>query len=118
MIGRTPLCFGFLTGCYSLDDVFDISDHRSQWSREQVECWINAFRLFSNDLIKQKKKSHAQIALSFCLSYPGLSTTIPGMLTEAHVEENVKSSELGELDNSVIKHFNKIYHNNEFFIKP
>ena len=117
MIGRTPLCFGFLTGHYSADDVYDSSDHRSNWSKKQVECWVNAFQLFSDDLIKNENQSNAQIALRFCLSYSEVSTIIPGMLTEAHVEENAKSSQLGKLDYSILEHFNMIYHNNEFIVR-
>ena len=117
IIGRTPLCFGFLTGHYSAEDIYDTSDHRSKWSQEQLECWIDAFRLFSIDSINNENQSNAQIALRFCLSYPEFSTIIPGMLTEAHVEENAKSSELGKLDYSILDDFNNIYRNNEFIVR-
>jgi aryl-alcohol dehydrogenase-like predicted oxidoreductase len=118
IIGRTPLCFGFLTGKYSVDDNYDASDHRSLWSREQVNCWANAYKLFSKELNGQKRQTNTQIAIRFCLSHPMLSTTIPGMLTEEHVDENTKSSDLGPFPPSVLKACNQIYQNNEFFVRP
>jgi len=118
IIGRTPLCFGFLTGQYSANDNYDKSDHRSLWSREQVNLWANAYKLFSKEFTGMKKQSNSQIALRYCLSYPMLSTTIPGMLTEEHVYENTESSDLGSFPHSVLETCNQIYHNNEFFVRP
>ena len=117
VIGRTPLCFGFLTGQYSATDNYDPSDHRSLWSPEQIDRWANAYRLFADELIEEEEQTNAQIALRFCLSYPAISTTIPGMLTEDHVAENTWSSELGAFPASILDEFNQIYRNNTFFIK-
>jgi aryl-alcohol dehydrogenase-like predicted oxidoreductase len=117
IIGRTPLCFGFLTGQYGATDNYDPSDHRSLWSSEQIDRWANAYRLFAGELIEEEEQTNAQIALRFCLSYPALSTTIPGMLTEAHVEENTKSSNLGSFSCSILEGFNQIYRSNDFFVK-
>jgi len=118
IIGRTPLCFGFLTGQYSAKDDYATSDHRSLWSPEQVECWANAYKLFVRELVEQEKQTNAQIALRFCLSFPALSTTIPGLLTEEHVDENIASSDLGSFHSSVLEKLTKIYQKNEFFVKP
>ena len=118
IIGRTPLCFGFLTGKYSANDNYDKSDHRSLWSREQVKRWANAYKLFSKEFEGMKEQSNSQIALRYCLSYPMLSTTIPGMLTEEHVDENTESSDLGYFPPSVLDACNQIYQNNEFFVRP
>jgi len=117
IIGRTPLCFGFLTGQYRATDNYDPSDHRSLWSHEQIDKWANAYRLFAGELIEEEEQTNAQIALRFCLSYPALSTTIPGMLTVDHVEENAKSSNLGSFSGSILEGFNQIYRSNDFFVK-
>ncbi len=117
VIGRTPLCFGFLTGQYNATDSYDPSDHRSLWSPEQIDRWANAYKLFAGMLIEAEAQTNAQIALKFCLSYPALSTTIPGMLTEEHVEENTKSSQLGAFSSPILEKFNQIYRKNTFFIK-
>ena len=118
IIGRTPLCFGFLTGQYTSNDNYDKSDHRSLWSRQQVDCWAGAYKLFSEEFISMKEQSNTQIALRYCLCHPMLSTTIPGMLTAEHVDENTESSDLGPFPPSVLETCNQIYQNNEFFVRP
>lgn len=117
VIGRTPLCFGFLTGQYNATDSYDPSDHRGLWSPEQIDRWANAYKLFAGELIDEEEQTNAQIALRFCLSYPALSVTIPGMLMEEHVTENTWSSQLGAFSPSILDKFNQIYRNNTFFIK-
>jgi len=117
VIGRTPLCFGFLTGQYNATDSYDPADHRSLWSPEQINRWANAYKLFAGELIEEEEQTNAQIALRFCLSYPSLSVTIPGMLTEEHVNENTWSSQLGAFSPFILDKFNQIYRNNTFFIK-
>jgi len=117
IIARTPLCFGFLTGKYTSKNDYDDSDHRSSWPKEQINCWADAYKLFESELSEENQLTNAQLALRFCLSYPELSTTIPGMLTEEHVEENVSSSDFGPFAPSMLENFNRIYGGNEFFIK-
>jgi|TARA_B100000315_G_scaffold237873_1_gene255088 aryl-alcohol dehydrogenase-like predicted oxidoreductase len=117
VIGRTPLCFGFLTGQYNAKDSYDPSDHRSLWSPEQIDLWANAYRLFADELIEEEEQTNAQISLRFCLSYPALSTIIPGMLTVEHVEENTESSKMGSFSSLILEKFNQIYKTNDFFVK-
>lgn len=116
IIARTPLCFGFLTGVYSSDSKFDSTDHRSRWSPQQIERWANAYKLFATTVTKVRSQTHAQIALRFCLSYPTVSTVIPGMLTEAEVEENVLASQLGPFSKRERLRMQKIYQENTFFV--
>lgn len=115
IIGRTPLCFGFLTGQYKSKSEFSDGDHRSLWSEKQIENWANAYQLFSKDL--SQKQTNAQIALRFCLSYPEVTTTIPGMLNVDHVVDNTTSSQLGPFPNDIINKFKKIYEENTFFVR-
>ena len=61
-------------------------------------------------------KANTIDALRYCLSYPGISTVIPGMMTAAEVEENVKASELGPLPPKRVKEIERIYDDNEFFV--
>jgi aryl-alcohol dehydrogenase-like predicted oxidoreductase len=117
IIGRTPLCFGFLTGKYDAKQSFPSSDHRSLWSKEQVDQWANAYKLFTKE-ITTEHQTNAQIALRFCLSHPALSTTIPGLLTKEHVDENALCSDLGAFPDTVIEKFRIIYNNNVFFTPP
>lgn len=115
VIVRTPLCFGFLTGAYG-DAVFPATDHRSSWSREQQTLWADACRVFSSAVAAEHGQTPAQLALRFCLSYPAVSTVIPGMLSRAQVLENTAASELGLLPDSTLRQFEALYHQERFFI--
>src|SRR6185437_10955471 len=41
VIGRTPLCFGFLSGTIARETAFPDGDHRLGWSRAQLDNWID-----------------------------------------------------------------------------
>ncbi len=116
VIVRTPLCFGFLTGAYASDSVFERGDHRTQWSAEQRAVWARAPQQFAS-LLARRRQSPAQLALRFCLSYSSLSTTIPGMLTVQHVEENVAASQLGPLPSEERAAIEQIYRQHAFFVE-
>jgi aryl-alcohol dehydrogenase-like predicted oxidoreductase len=117
IINRTPLCFGFLTGKYSGSEDFHSFDHRAKWAPEQIKQWAGAYKLFSDVPKKNEKQSQAQIALRYCLSYPCISTVIPGMLTRQHVEENILASEFGPVSRERRLMFEAICRNNTFFTK-
>lgn len=114
-IARTPLSFGFLTGHYSSTDSFHKQDHRGRWNARQLGKWAGAFKLFENAVTNRKGRTQAQIALQFCLSCPGVSTAIPGMLTKQHVEENSQASELGPLSKQEMQSLSEIYSEHDFF---
>tara|TARA_Y100000590_G_C15662636_1_gene993273 strand:+ start:782 stop:1750 length:969 start_codon:yes stop_codon:yes gene_type:complete len=117
IIGRTPLCFGFLTGKYNAKSFFHEDDHRSRWSKKQIELWSTAYTLFLNNLRNKDKQNNPQISLRFCLSFSEISTVIPGMLNKSHVVENAISSDLGKYPIETINKFHEIYNKNSFFIK-
>jgi len=114
---RTPLCFGFLTGKYQSENAYETTDHRSKWTSKQIDTWANACQLFIHDLTESENLSNAQIALRFCLSFPQVSSIIPGMLTPEHVEENSNASDWGAFPPSVVEKFSQIYQKHQFFIK-
>ena len=115
VIGRTPLCFGFLSGRYSGGEAFDASDHRSRWSAGQIQRWAGAHRLFAPAAGDNASQSPVQFALRYCLSHAAVSGVIPGMLTAAHVEENAAASELPPLAAADMQTIAEIYRRNEFF---
>ena len=114
LIARTPLCFGFLTGMYSERTKFGTHDHRSLWSSEQKNLWLKAQQIFSA-IRDEDHQTESQFALRYCLSYPSLSTTIPGMLCDAHVEENVGASRLGPLSEGQRKKIESVYGTHTFY---
>jgi aryl-alcohol dehydrogenase-like predicted oxidoreductase len=115
VIVRTPLCFGFLSGKYK-NYQFDKEDHRSAWNKEQRAIWANAPNLFLNAVDDKINQTNSQIALRYCLSYPAVSTVIPGMLNEKEVIENSQASELGVLKKEEILRLEKVYRENKFFL--
>lgn len=117
VIGRTPLCFGFLSGQYSAAAQFDPSDHRSHWSPGQRERWATALGLFLAKVKSGAEQTPAQFALRFCLSFAAISTVIPGMLTEAHVAENALASALGALPDADRAAIVEVYRENRFFVE-
>lgn len=116
IIGRTPLCFGFLSGKYEKDYKFSPDDHRSTWFKEQREIWANAYTLFLEAVDKNINQTNAQIALRYCLSYNPISVIIPGMLNEKEVIENAHASDLGALKKHEISKLENIFKENTFFL--
>jgi aryl-alcohol dehydrogenase-like predicted oxidoreductase len=117
VIARTPLCFGFLTGAVSPGQDFEAGDHRSTWSSEQLDCWANGGNLFFNTISRSPAETNTQTALRYCLSYPGVSTAIPGMLTSKHVEENQAASDLGALGQDEVRLIEEIYQQHSFYVR-
>jgi len=116
IIARTPLVFGFLTGQYAATDNFAIDDHRRRWTDDQRAHWASAPMLFES-LIAREHQTSSQFALRFCLSFPAVSVTIPGMLISDHVVENAAASDLGPLPVETVNNILGIYKQNKFFSK-
>jgi aryl-alcohol dehydrogenase-like predicted oxidoreductase len=117
VVGRTPLCFGMLSGKVSPETVFDARDHRSLWSKEQIARWIEASSMFVQAVAEKGRQTPAQVALRFCLSYPTMSSTIPGMLQVSEVDENAAASALGPLPADDLAKIVDVYRNNHFFVR-
>lgn len=115
VIVRTPLCFGFLTGAYAAEGPFEPTDHRSRWSLEQRALWVEGYRRFQS-VLAQGDQTPAQMALRFCLSYPAVSTVIPGMMRAEHVLEDVAASVMGGLAAAQLEPLQRIYQGQEFFL--
>lgn len=115
-IGRTPLCFGFLSGTISKETVFPPGDHRLGWSRAQLDNWIDG----AADLLAAVKaapgREGAQSALRFCLAFPAISSVIPGILTAAEADENAHASDLGPLPEAAVEAVLEINRKRQFFV--
>lgn len=112
VIGRTPLCFGYLTGHYTGDEAFVSSDHRSRWSGSQVDTWVKTQKQFLTFVPQDGNLTPTQLALRFCLSYAAVSTVIPGMLLESHVKENCEASDGGPLPCRILEGIRSVYQHN------
>ncbi|MBX9633998.1 MAG: aldo/keto reductase, partial [Magnetospirillum sp.] len=102
LVTRTPLCFGFLTGRLSGDEVFAADDHRSRWPRAQLKTWAECARTLLD--LGETTDDDTTTALRFTLSFPAVSTTIPGMLNPAQVAENTKAGRLAPLPAAMLAH--------------
>jgi aryl-alcohol dehydrogenase-like predicted oxidoreductase len=118
VIGRTPLCFGFLSGTITRATVFPEGDHRLGWSRAQLDNWIDGARELLAALAAKPGREGAHAALRFCLAQPALSTTIPGILTAAEAEENASASSLGPLPPAAVAAVLDINRRRQFFVRP
>jgi len=114
IIVRTPLCFGLLI--QTPLNKFLSGDHRERFSSKQISRWTQAYPLFEKQF-PSGRSSSVQNALRFCLSFPVVSTVIPGMLTIEHVEENIPASSLSRLQKRHLKGIYRIYKTHSFFKK-
>jgi len=117
VVVRTPLCFGFLTGKYDSDSSFAATDHRRRWPAEQRQRWREANDVFQFLFAANPSDTPAQLALRFCLSFPAVSTAVPGMLTDAHVRENTAASDSGPLPAEQLQQAVKLSTTTDFFIR-
>lgn len=88
IIARMPLQFGLLTGKFSEDAVFDVSDHRhNRLTREVIGSSLKALDPIWS-LCQKYKITKTQLALSYVLSHSEVSAIIPGIRTKEHVALN------------------------------
>ena len=115
-IARTPLCFGFLSGTVTRDTKFPPGDHRLGWSSAQLINWIDG----AGDLLQVVSASPGpagvQAALRFCLAFPEVSTTIPGILTPAEAGQNAAASGLGARPRDAVAAVLAVNRSRQFFV--
>jgi aryl-alcohol dehydrogenase-like predicted oxidoreductase len=115
-IARTPLCFGFLSGTVTRDTKFPPGDHRLSWSSAQLGNWIDGARDLLDVVSASPGPAGVQAALRFCLAFPAVSTTIPGILTPAEAGQNAAASGLGALPEDAVAAVLEINRNRQFFV--
>ena len=90
IIARMPLQFGLLTGKFDKEVSFSANDHRkNRLTPEIISSSNNALQPVWG-LCEKYGVNKTQLALSYILSYPEVSTIIPGIRTVKHAEENTK----------------------------
>ncbi len=103
VIARSPLDEGGLTGRLSGDTRFDEADfRRSYFGGSLLEETVRRSKRLEDLLVPSHAASLAQAALRFCLSFPAVSTVIPGMRRPEHVEANVRAAASGPLPKDVL----------------
>ena len=89
VIARMPLQFGLLTGKFDNGAKFPDNDHRkTRLTKEIIEAYkLNMERIWV--LCEKYNVTRVQLALSYILSYPEISTVIPGIRTVEQAENNL-----------------------------
>lgn len=117
IVARTPLCFGFLSGTIRPNTVFPPGDHRHNWSKTQIETWIRGADELLGTVPRPPGSTSTQAALRFCLSFPAVSTVIPGMLSAAEVDEDAAASGLGPLPSQAVEAVIGLNRSRTFFVR-
>lgn len=118
LIARVPLDEGALTGKFTLDTKFDKNELRYNYFagdrlRQVVERTDKL-----KDLLGSEAKTLPELSLRFILSFPEISTTIPGLRRVNHVEENTSVSDGRLLSAQLIKELKKNRWDRNFIPDP
>jgi len=90
IIARMPLQFGLLTGKFDQGVNFPVNDHRKNRLTGEVVAAANTALAPVWDLCNAYQCTKTQLALSYILSYPEVSTIIPGIRTAGQVKLNTE----------------------------
>lgn len=89
IIARMPLQFGLLSGKIKPETVFSKDDHRSYRVVPHItEAVLKILKEEVWPLCEKYQTTESGLALSYILSYPEISTVIPGIRTPEHVALN------------------------------
>jgi len=107
IIARMPLQFGLLTGKFSRQTRFEPDDHRSFRLPPQIlERALEALRDVW-PLAENLNMTNTALSLSYCLSFPQISTVIPGIKTPGQVDQN--TDDIRPVDRTTLECLRQIY---------
>ncbi|MFO1157374.1 MAG: aldo/keto reductase [Reyranellaceae bacterium] len=115
-VARTPLCFGFLSGMITRDTAFPPGDHRLGWSAAQLANWIVGAQDLLAAVGAAPGVAGVQAALRFCLSFPVVASTIPGILTPTEADQNAAAGDHGPLPQQAVDAVLAINRSRQFFV--
>lgn len=99
LIVKVPLDSGWLTGKYNANTDFH-TGYRERWSDDVKKRRASYVKALS--FLTTSERTMSQGALQFILSYPQISSVIPGSRTSRYLQENMAASE-GRLSNEDIQ---------------
>ncbi|CCU79075.1 oxidoreductase, aldo/keto reductase family [Halanaerobium saccharolyticum subsp. saccharolyticum DSM 6643] len=106
LIVKVPLDSGWLTGKYDHNSEF--SGIRERWSPQVIKRRADLVERVKE--IKSESNSMVQEALEYILSYPEVSTVIPGVRNEKQLKENLSASD--NITSERVKEYEKLYSEN------
>ncbi len=89
VIARENFYFGFLTGAITRETVFDDHDDRRKFAPAFIAAVLARVEKLK---FLTEERTMTQAALQFVLATPGVHGVIPGAMTVAEVEDNVRAS--------------------------
>jgi aryl-alcohol dehydrogenase-like predicted oxidoreductase len=108
IIARMPLQFGLLTGKFTEASIFEENDHRQKRLTSEVIRKAEEALQPVWELCHKYRCTKTGLALSFVLSYAGVSTVIPGIRSSGQVIENTTGLiKLDESDQELIESLGK-----------
>jgi aryl-alcohol dehydrogenase-like predicted oxidoreductase len=108
VIARMPLQFGLLSGNIKPETVFSNDDHRSYRVVPHItEAVLKILKEQVWSLCKKYQTTESGLALSYILSYPEISTVIPGIRTPKHVSLN--TDHLVKIEETDKKYLQQLY---------
>lgn len=106
LIVKVPLDSGWLTGKYDHNSEF--SGIRDRWSPQVIKRRADLVERVKQ--IKSENNSMVQEALGYILSYPEVSTVIPGIRNEKQLKENLSATD--NLTSERVKEYERLYREN------
>jgi aryl-alcohol dehydrogenase-like predicted oxidoreductase len=107
VIARVPFDEGGLTGRITLETVFPDKDWRNDYFRGERKQQVFERAEKLKQLLGAEARTLPELALRYILSHPAITTAIPGMRTDAHVESNAEVSDGRLLSDSLQKELKK-----------
>jgi aryl-alcohol dehydrogenase-like predicted oxidoreductase len=107
IIARVPFDEGSLTGNIKPDTTFPSGDFRNRYfgGDRKVEVWDRVQKI--QEVVQSETATLPEAALRYIISFPAVTTVIPGMRTEAHLMANVESINKGSLSQDLIEELSK-----------
>lgn len=95
VLARIPLLFGFLTGKFDQNAVFDENDHRRfNLSKEHLNKYSARLKMLDSFFEKYSNYTKAQLSLGFAANSKFVSAAIPGGKNPKQVKENCSAADI------------------------
>lgn len=110
IIVRVPLEYGVLTNKFTKDTTFPKNDHRHQNLEPMLSKEIDRLKALCC-LCDFNDNNMAVTAIRFCLSFPEVTSVIPGARNPEQVVQNASASQFSSLSLETIAQIRKFYFN-------
>ncbi|MEO7993064.1 MAG: aldo/keto reductase [bacterium] len=103
IVAREPLANGFLAGKRSALETYEPGDIRYAMPAQYKAQLAGAAEYVGDALATHPGRTIAQAALQFAIRHPAIAVVIPGIKTPAQATENMAVSDLGPLEDGLVR---------------